>query len=176
VNARQEWRNAVRDSTLDGVAKLVAYTLDTYMDGDGETWPSTATVAAGAQCGRSTVKRAVHRLEDAQLVLVIRSKGRRPNRYRATMPPPNGSTSEPVNRSTGEPVKASNGFRDDSNGFTSGPRTRSTELERPSRTRERQEPRPLAGAYQPFADKPPDITVDQAALKLARSWLQVQHQ
>jgi len=161
MNARQEWRNAVRDSSLDGTAKLVALILDTYMDGHGETWPSKTTIAAGASCDSSTVKRAVHRLEDAGFLLVIRSRGGRSNRYRACMPPPNGGAGAPVDGGAGAPIRGLNGGTDARNGGTGAPRTRSTELERPG-----------AGAYKPFADQPPDITVDEAMVALARSWLQ----
>jgi hypothetical protein len=160
VNARQEWRNAVRDSTLDGTAKLVALVLDTYMDGDGETWPSKGTIGVGASCDASTVKRAVHRLEAAGFLLVIRSYGRRPNRYRACMPPSNGGAGAPVNGGAGAPVDRVNGGKSPFNGGAGAPRTRSTELERPG-----------AGAYKPFEDQPPDITADPAIVAAAKAWL-----
>lgn len=169
MNARQEWRNAVCDSRLDPTAKLVALVLDRYMDGRGECWPSKAAIAAGSSHGRSVVVRAIHRLELAGFVLVIRSKGRLPNRYRATLPP-NGVVGDTVNSVVGDTVTGSTVSWAASNGVVGDTRTRSTEQEKPARTRA-EEPKPAAGAYHKFADQPPDIVVDEAMLAQARAWL-----
>lgn len=167
MNARQQWRNAIRDSGLDMTAKLVAHTLDTYLDGHGDGWPSRATIANGATCSVSAVKRAIHRLEAGGFLLVVRSSGRRTNRYHATLL--NGFRND-SNGFTAEPVGGSNGFRENRNGFTAEPRTRSTELEEQGRSRA-EEQKPNGGAYRKFDQPHPTITVDTAQLERAQAWL-----
>jgi hypothetical protein len=82
------WRDAVRDSDLDATAKLVAYTLSTFMNGAGTCWPSKGLLAV--RCGRSvrTVDRAIERLEAAGFLVVGRTRGRTSNRYEAVLPNP----------------------------------------------------------------------------------------
>jgi len=80
------WRLELRRAPLDPTAKLVGFTLSTYMDGAGRAQVSRSTLAAG--CGLESVtavKRAVRRLELAGLLGVDRA-GRRqhlPSRYQA---------------------------------------------------------------------------------------------
>jgi DNA-binding transcriptional MocR family regulator len=144
VNARQKWRNAIRDSGLDQATRAVAWTLDTYMDGHGVAWPSKASLAVGAGCSVPTVKRAIRRLELMGFVTVRRTRGRTANTYTATLP--NGATSDPVARqSTGSYVT--------SNGVTRDPRTRSTEQE-DDRSRDQELEH-----------------IDAAMVELARGWL-----
>lgn len=167
VNARQAWRNAIRDSGLDQTAKAVAWTLDTYLDSHGDGWPSRRLLAEGAGCGNlHTVSCAIRRLEQAGLVRVTRSKGRWANRYHATAP--NGSSGEPVNGSVDAPVT---GRLAASNGYRTAPRTRSTEQVIEQGRRSREEPRPVADAYRPFNHGRHKVDVDPAMLELARHWL-----
>ena len=98
------WRDAVRDSELDRTAKLVAFVLSTYMDGDGRAYPSMATLAEGASLGlnRATTRAAVARLESARFLDLFRSRGRGSHHYAATFP------TEHLGRSVTERFRASN--------------------------------------------------------------------
>lgn len=82
------WRDAVRDSNLDPTAKLIAYTVSTFMNGTGSCYPRKLLIAV--RCGRSvrTVDRAIRRIELAGYLVVGRSLGRTSNRYEATLPNP----------------------------------------------------------------------------------------
>ena len=67
------WRDAIRDSDLDRTAKLVAFVVSIYMNGQGWAFPSKATIAEGCNLDSiRTVDVAVQRLERAG------SYGRRP--------------------------------------------------------------------------------------------------
>jgi hypothetical protein len=81
------WRNAIRDSELDKTAKLVAFVLSTYMDAAGRAFPSKATLSLGASlgAGKRAVDKAIVRLEEAGLLQVTRSRGRRSFRYQAVL-------------------------------------------------------------------------------------------
>jgi DNA-binding transcriptional regulator YhcF (GntR family) len=158
MSRQQQWRNAIRDSGLPRRVKLVAWIIDTYLDGAGAGRPSRATIARGACCEIRTVIRAVKQLEQAGFVTVTRSKGHWVNRYQATFP-------DGVTRDT---VTVSNGASD---GVTRDTRTRSTELEERARARN-PELRAAAGAYRTTDQRLPDITVDVAMLELAKRWLQ----
>ena len=82
-----QWRDAVRDSGLDRTCKLVAHTLSTYMNASGSAFPGKELLAKGASLNSPrTVDEAVNRLEAAGYITVLRSKGRRPNRYMAATP------------------------------------------------------------------------------------------
>lgn len=72
------WRDAVRDSDLDRTAKLVAYTIGTYMNAAGVAYPSKALIASGATlgAGRRAVDTAIDRIEAAGLLEVRRTNGR----------------------------------------------------------------------------------------------------
>jgi biotin operon repressor len=87
VNDRLVWRVAVRDSELDATAKHVALTLDTYMDRRGIAWPSKPTLARDTGYTVRAVDRAINRLEQAGLLVVARSRGRRSNLYSAALNP-----------------------------------------------------------------------------------------
>src|SRR5262245_2748155 len=97
------WRDSVRDSELDQVAKLVGFTLSTYMDAKGRCWPAKETLARACGMSKRTIDRAVNRLEGAELVQVSRSLGRSSNSYQAH-PTPSGvtgfSSSNPVTDDT----------------------------------------------------------------------------
>jgi hypothetical protein len=99
MNDRLAWRIAVRDSSLDASAKLVAFTIDTYMDRRGIAWPSRQSLAAGTSLGVRTIDRALVRLEQAELIVVARGRGRRSNLYCANHP--NGATDDTI---TGGPT------------------------------------------------------------------------
>ena len=95
------WRLELRAAELDPTAKLVGFTLSTYMDGAGRACVSRSTLAAG--CGLadvSTIKRAVHRLEAAGLLGVDRGGHQQhlPSRYQARS---NGGYSAPPGISRG---------------------------------------------------------------------------
>jgi hypothetical protein len=81
------WRDAVRDSDLDTTAKVVAFTLSTYMNGGGWCHPSKATIARGASLSAPrAVNGAVNRLERAGFLEIRHSRGHHANRYRAAIP------------------------------------------------------------------------------------------
>src|SRR2546423_12170186 len=79
----------VRDSSASRTAKLVAYTLSTYMDRRGVAWPSQALLASGCSLSVRAVQSATLRLEEAGLLKVQRSKGRGSHRYTALVPTAN---------------------------------------------------------------------------------------
>src|SRR5436309_3407100 len=101
------WREAVRESDLDSTAKLVAFALSTFMDAEGRTRRSRATIAAASSLNVRTVDEALRRLETAGLLEVLRNTGRHANFYLATLSEPNGEPDCTVD---------SNGEPDDSNG------------------------------------------------------------
>jgi Helix-turn-helix domain len=87
------WRDAVRDSReLSATAKLVAFVLSTYMNRDGEAWPSRETLAFGCGLDVRNVTRNVseplREAEDAGFLDYPDNKGGRgkSNRYRARLP------------------------------------------------------------------------------------------
>jgi len=81
------WRQAIRDSDLDGTAKHVAHVISTYMNGAGDTFVGKETIARGASLKSvRAVDRAVHRIENAKFISVLRTNGGRPNHYLAQTP------------------------------------------------------------------------------------------
>src|SRR5262245_55392733 len=72
---------AIREWPLRPVAKLVGWSLSTYMGNDGRAWPSLAAVAHGACCSESTARRVLRELAEIELLQIERSRGRLPNRY-----------------------------------------------------------------------------------------------
>jgi hypothetical protein len=94
-----DWRVAISNSGLDGTAKLVAFVLDTWMNSSGFAWPAVETIANRCDLHERTVQRAIRRLEQAGLLLVVYSPGRTSNRYQAVSANPGtraGVTSEPT--------------------------------------------------------------------------------
>jgi hypothetical protein len=89
------WRDAVRDSELDSVAKCVAHTLSTWLNGHGTAYPSRETIAKGASLSVRSVERAIVRLEAAGFLEVERSRGRSSHRYAIAM----SSTASELRRS-----------------------------------------------------------------------------
>jgi hypothetical protein len=86
VNPRY-WRDAIRDSELDRTAKLIAYTLSTWMNGQAEAFPGKDALADRAGVDVRTVDRALHRIEAAGFVRVRVGGGRaRTNRYEGITP------------------------------------------------------------------------------------------
>ena len=83
----QTWRRLVLDADLGPSAKTVALALSVFANGQGEAWPSRATLAAGAGVSVRTVVRAIRDLERVGLVDVTRYRGRtHTNRYRLVVP------------------------------------------------------------------------------------------
>jgi len=74
---------------VSGTDKVVLVGIANH-DGDGGAWPTMATLAKYAAVEERAVRRAVRRLEDADLIAVDVKEGglrstrndRRPNRYR----------------------------------------------------------------------------------------------
>jgi hypothetical protein len=64
------------------MARLLAFVLRTYMNQDGECWPSVATLARNMRVSRDTVGRARKELTEAGLLDVIAHQGHA-NHYRA---------------------------------------------------------------------------------------------
>jgi hypothetical protein len=102
----RQWRDAIRDSDLDATAKLVAYTLSTYLNGRGEAWPSKETLAAGASKSKRAVDGAIDRIAATGFLSVSKSKGRSSNRYQATTPTVQAVAPSTVQ--TGAPLARSN--------------------------------------------------------------------
>jgi hypothetical protein len=88
------WRIAVCESDLDLTAKYIAFALDTFMDAEGFAYPSRATLARRARVAVRTVDRAIGRLEVTGFLVVLRSRGRKANRYQSMFP--NGVTPDAV--------------------------------------------------------------------------------
>lgn len=85
------WRDALRDSDLGSMAKLAGFVISTYCDSRGRCFPSKETVARGIGANSSrTADTAVTRLELSGFLSVVRSNGRRSNRYTLTIPTPQG--------------------------------------------------------------------------------------
>jgi len=81
-----DWRDALRDSALDSTAKVVGYTLSTYMNRDGVAFPAKTTIATKASLSRRAVDGAIARLELGGFLIVTHRRDRRGNSYRATIP------------------------------------------------------------------------------------------
>lgn len=78
----------IRDANVSPAAKLVGYTLATYMRPDGCAWPAIPTLAARCNLSDRVVQRAIRELENADLLDVAKRPGR-PSTYLAT-PHPGG--------------------------------------------------------------------------------------
>jgi Helix-turn-helix domain len=78
----------VRDSdTLPKEDKLVLFTLSTYMNSaGGNAYPAKDRLAANTGLSKRRVDTAVNTAESEGYLAVIRSHGRRSNRYQATLP------------------------------------------------------------------------------------------
>jgi hypothetical protein len=109
------WRDAVRDSALSTTAKVVAYTLSTYLNGRGTAFPSRQLLAEGSSLGVGlrSVDAALRELEMAGYLDIERSRGRSSHTYQAIVP----STAHPLRRSEFATAqeKALNGARGASN-------------------------------------------------------------
>src|SRR5262249_26213268 len=82
------WRDAVRDSELDWLAKAALMTLSTFMNGRAEAWPSKEALATGSGLSKRAVDDAIKRAEQAGYLSVSRTRGRSSNRYLGTVPNP----------------------------------------------------------------------------------------
>ena len=104
------WRNAVRNSDVDATAKLVAYTIGTYMDANLVAWPSRQTIAAGASLGKGlrSVDAAIDRLEAAGLLQVIHFKRPAPQPLPRSRCAVNSSRAAGFNRASDAANRASN--------------------------------------------------------------------
>jgi hypothetical protein len=69
------WRNAIRDSSLDRTAKLVAFVLSTFFNAAGYARVSKETLAAGGSVTDRAVDSAINRIEEAGFLTVARSNG-----------------------------------------------------------------------------------------------------
>ena len=85
------WRDAIGDSDLDSTAKLVAYALSTWMNGQGSCRPGREAIARRTSLTVRAVELATRRLEDRGCVEVERTAGGNHfttmNRYVALLPP-----------------------------------------------------------------------------------------
>lgn len=73
-----EWRVGIRESSLGPLAKLVAYTLGTYMHADGtNAYPSNRTLAASCGLSVRSVQNELARLEDAGWIVANAPRGDR---------------------------------------------------------------------------------------------------
>jgi hypothetical protein len=108
------WRDAIRDSNLDGTAKLVGFVISTWWDRNGNgAYPSKPTIAAAASLrSPRAVDEAVHRLEAAGFLDVSRSKGRSSNRYSATLPTPHDGAGSTMHADAGLPRIPVHGLTD----------------------------------------------------------------
>jgi len=113
---RFEWLDAIvgtkagrTPSDLDRTERAVVLALFSHMDevGTCDPGPALLKLAKGAGVARSTVDRALVRLERRGWLLVVRSRGRTSNVYRAAVP--TGAPGEPVGTGASDaPVVASN--------------------------------------------------------------------
>lgn len=159
MNDRLAWRIVVRDSSLDATAKLVAFTLDTYMDRRGIAWPSRPTLAAGAGSHVRTVDHALARLEDAGFIVVARSRGRRSNLYCASLP--NGGAENTVDEPPTVALTTPTVALDTPNSASSATRSRKNlSIEAVPAARAREQDRINL-----------NTDVDAAVLRLAHGWI-----
>jgi hypothetical protein len=82
----QVWRDALRDSELPAMTKLIGHTLSSYLNGRGSAFPSMDTLAAGASVSDRTAHKAIAELEAAGFLIVERSRNRGGNRYQILLP------------------------------------------------------------------------------------------
>lgn len=87
------WARALRDhGPEDSTLRLALLVLRTYMNRDGEAYPSQATIAAGAALAEFTVRRALARAEQSGWIERYERRGPasgqawRRHGYRATVP------------------------------------------------------------------------------------------
>jgi hypothetical protein len=80
------WQDVVLDCALGKTTNLAALTLSTWMDGKGGCFPSRETIAARAGLSVRAVDGALAGLEQAGLLQIEHSRGRRRNVYCATLP------------------------------------------------------------------------------------------
>ena len=139
------WREAVGQSGLPSMTKLVGLTLALRMDSDGRAEVSRAVVADLASATTRAVEVGVRRLEVAGLLRVDRTVGGRGfvNRYQAVVPSLNGeqrSLFEAGKRRTGFAVPATETANETTgNGEGRSPVSRRSEDQR-ARTRARTPP------------------------------------
>ncbi|MBO0732301.1 MAG: helix-turn-helix domain-containing protein, partial [Acidimicrobiaceae bacterium] len=69
---------ARRARLIDSTAHHVLLQLAAHTNVDGRAWPSIATIARETRLDPRTVRRAIRRLEDAELVKVGHRVGRTP--------------------------------------------------------------------------------------------------
>lgn len=81
-----EWRNAVMAAELTPTTKLIAHTIGAHMNAVGKAWVSAKTLGDESGTSRRTVQRRVPDLERAGLLLVLHTRGRESNTYRAVLP------------------------------------------------------------------------------------------
>lgn len=80
---RLEWELVIRDDeTLSPMARLLAFTLRTYMNAAGECWPLVGTLARNMNVSPDTVQRARRELVKAGLLEVVAHRGHA-NHYKA---------------------------------------------------------------------------------------------
>lgn len=110
------WRDALRDSELPSVAKLVGHTLSTFFDAEGRAFPGKERLAKGASLTDRSVDKGVDVLETAGFLRVARTKGgnNRTNRYFALLP--EQGTAFPVEMAQRRTAEPSMGKRPPSSG------------------------------------------------------------
>jgi DNA-binding transcriptional ArsR family regulator len=106
---------------------LVAFRLADYTAPTGWAWPSIALLAEETGLARSTVSRAIARLEDDGLLHVERSRSRRGHRYRLLLDGvPGNLLEEAPDRVTTDSPGVSSDVGTDSPGVSSDDRNRLT--------------------------------------------------
>ena len=80
------WRDAVRDSELGKMPKLLCFVLSTYMNLRGTAFPSQDTLAAGCSASDTGVRVATKTVVDAGFLEVEWSTGRSSHKYQAVLP------------------------------------------------------------------------------------------
>jgi biotin operon repressor len=88
MGARNDWRDAVWESELPSLAKLLALAYADHAEPDGaRVWVSWERLAERTGMGNGSVGRQVKVLRDGGwLTVVDPGKGRRPTRYRLSQP------------------------------------------------------------------------------------------
>jgi hypothetical protein len=115
------WRDCIRDSDLDQTAKTIALVLSTYMNGNGQAFPSKETLAHGASVSKRAADTAVSRLEDRGFLTVKRTLGRQSNRYQAALPTVQAATGLTVQADA--PLETFNHANENSNHANQTPST-----------------------------------------------------
>ena len=85
INGFTKVPNSLLSTTyLNIYEKMIWIVIQKHKMNKSECWPSLETIAKGASCSTTTVKKTIKALEKKRLVLKINDKKRRSNVYQST--------------------------------------------------------------------------------------------